>query len=247
MEKRKIKYIAIVVLLVAFCLRNHILKCIVGLTLDNYTSSRYSVGCTVDSIKSEGWNKKLIYAHDENGVKFVAQSNMLGMIKEESYANYYYAAEGNEEINEIVSRAYNNDFCVVKNLAHMKDLEYYLLGVNGVDSYGDYSESMREIEQYYWVYLKEKPSKNDVEDILQVLKDADLSDNIVVVINYAPKEIYDLNKELTAYMLHTESDLEAYCNDTGEISVSEIWLGLPYTIALYNYYNGSTEIFDNWE
>ena len=246
MEKRKIKYIAIVVLLVAFCLRNQIFKCIVGLTLDNYTSSRYSVGCTVDSIKSEGWNNKLIYAHDEKGVNFLAKSNMFGIITEESYAHFYYSATGDEEINEIVSSAYQGDFRVVKNLFHDRELDYYLLNIYDIKTYKDYVAIMEDEFQYYLVYFKDKPSKKDVELILDALEAASLDDNISVIINFAPEEIYDLHENLSAYLGYTESEFSKYCDATDDMPALRYYLRMPYKIAVYNF-GGSTEILKDWE
>ncbi|MBQ7469309.1 MAG: hypothetical protein IJS76_02710 [Pseudobutyrivibrio sp.] len=245
MEKRKIKYIAIVVLLVAFCLRNQILKCIVGLTLDNYTSSRYSVGCTVDSIKSEGWNNKLIYAHDEKGVNFLAKSNMFGIITEESYAHFYYTTEGNDEIDKIVGGIYQGEFKVVKNLFCFQELDHYLLNVNDTKTYENYVDVMREKEHYYLVYIKEKPSKKDLKLILEALEKASLDDNISVLINYAPEEVYNLQEGLSAYLGYTESDFSKYCDSTEDMHAFKYYIDMPFKVAVYNY--AGTEILDGWE
>ena len=246
MSRKKIIYIGIVFLLVIFCARKQILKCIVGLTLDNYTSSRYSVHCTVDSIKSEGLNDKLIYAHDENGVKFVATSSMIGMITEESYANFYYAEDGNEEIDKIVASVYQGDFRVVKNLYEGRKLDYYLLNINDTKTYDDYVHVMGDIRHYYMVYIKERPSKDEVQSMLDALEQASLKDNIKVIINYAPEEIYNLQEGLSAYLGQTETEFSKYCDATGDISAVKYYLDMPYMIAVYNY-GGATEILKDWE
>ena len=246
MKKTKILYIVIAVLLVVFCARNQILKFIVGITLNNYTSSRYSIECKVDSIESEGFNNKLIYAHDKNGVKFAAKSNLLGMITEESYAHYYYSSTGDEEINEIVSSAYQGDFRVVKNLFHDRELDYYLLNIYDIKTYKDYVAIMEDEFQYYLVYIKEKPSKKDVELILDALEAASLDDNISVIINFAPEEIYDLHENLSAYLGYTESEFSKYCDATDDMPALRYYLRMPYKIAVYNF-GGSTEILKDWE
>lgn len=258
MKNKKTIYIVIAILIIIFCSRNQILKCIVGLTLDNYTSSRYSVHCTVDWVKNEypndirvsdesiGRFDKLIYAHDENGVYFFAVSNMLGMIKEESYANIYYASEGNEEIEKIVGSIYQGDFKVVKNLFNHQELDRYVLNVNDTKTYDNYVDIMSDKHHYYLVYIKEKPSKKDLELILEALEKASLDDNISVLINYAPEEVYNLQEGLSAYQGLTETEFSKYCDATEDMPALRYYLRMPYKIAVYNY-GGATEILKDWE
>ena len=81
---------------------------------------------------------------------------------------------------------------------------------------------------------------------MDALEAASLDDNISVLINFAPEEIYDLHENLSAYLGYTESEFSKYCDATEDMPALRYYLRMPYKIAVYNF-GGSTEILKDWE